>query len=155
MPAISVRTPVPGDVEAVARLSGDLGYPATAEEIAARLEVLGKDPTQCMRVVEGADGAVLGWAHAAHQVLLESGARCELLGLVTAPGARGTGAGRALVEAVEAWARSAGLPLVSLRCNIVRADAHAFYEHLGYRRAKTQHAFRKALIAEAGERPMA
>ena len=155
MSAISIRTPLPGHVEALARLSGDLGYPATAAEIAARLEALGDDPSQCLRVAVGPDGAVLGWAHAAHQVLLESGARCELLGLVTAPEARGTGAGRALVEAVEAWARSAGLPLVSLRCNVVRTAAHGFYEHLGYQRAKTQHAFRKALVAEAARRPVA
>jgi len=152
---IAIRTPVPGDAGDIARLSGALGYPATAAEIAARLESLADDPSQCVRLAEGPDGTVLGWAHAAHQVLLESGARCELLGLVTTPEARGTGVGRALVEAVETWARGAGLPLVSLRCNVVRTATHGFYEHLGYRRAKTQHAFRKALVAGAAERPMA
>jgi GNAT superfamily N-acetyltransferase len=155
MSTIRIRMPGPGDAEAVARLSGELGYPATAAEIAARVGAFAGDPSQCVRVAAGPDGAVLGWAHAARQVLLESGERCELLGLVTAAEARGSGVGRALVEAVERWARDEGLPLVSLRCNVVRTAAHGFYEHLGYRRAKTQHAFRKALVADAATRPMA
>jgi len=108
-----------------------------------------------VRVAAGADGTVLGWAHAARQILLESGPRCELLGLVAAAEARGAGVGRALVEAVETWAREAALPLVSLRCNVIRAEAHGFYEHLGYQRRKTQHAFRKPLTSEAATWPMA
>ncbi len=155
MRTITVRPPTLDDVAPIARLSDELGYPATPAEIAARLQVLVEDPAQCIRVAEGPDGTVLGWVHAARQVLLESGTRCELLGLVTAAVARGTGIGRALVEAVEAWARAEALPLVSLRCNVIRAEAHGFYEHLGYQRAKTQHAFRKALIPAASARPMA
>lgn len=155
MPRITIRPPTPPDAEAISRLSGELGYPATGKEIATRLDALVPDPTQCVRVAEIDGGTVVGWVHAAHQVVLESGPRCELLGLVTAPEARGTGLGRALVEAVEAWARSRALPLVSLRCNVVRADANGFYEHLGYRLAKTQHAYRRALVPEADRRPTA
>jgi len=155
MSTIAIRAPQPADAEAIARLSAELGYPATRGDITARLAILGADPMQCLRVAESVDGTVVGWVHAAHQVVLESGPRCELLGLVTAAEARGTGIGRALVEAVEAWARGRALPLVSLRCNIVRGATHGFYEHLGYRLAKTQHAFRKALVAEADRRAMA
>jgi GNAT superfamily N-acetyltransferase len=155
MPTITVRPPAPNDAAAIGELSDALGYPATTADIGARLQVLAEDPSQCIRVATRHDGTVLGWAHAARQVLLESGVRCELLGLVTAAGARGTGVGRALVEAVEAWARDHALPLVSLRCNVIRTEAHGFYEHLGYQRAKTQHAFRKALIPAASTWPMA
>jgi GNAT superfamily N-acetyltransferase len=155
MRTIAVRPPTLDDAAAIAKLSDDLGYPATSAEISARLEVLADDPAQCVRVAESHEGTVLGWAHAARQMLLESGHRCELLGLVTAPTARGSGVGRALVEAVEVWARAEALPLVSLRCNVIRAEAHGFYEHLGYQRTKTQHAFRKPLIPAASAWPMA
>jgi GNAT superfamily N-acetyltransferase len=155
MDHIVVRPPTTEDAEAIARLSGELGYPATTAEITARLRLLAGDSSQCIRVAERADGTVIGWAHASRQTLLESGARCELLGLVASRAARGVGVGRALVQAVETWAGDEDLPLVSLRCNVVRTEAHGFYEHLGYRRAKTQHAFRKALIPAASTWPMA
>jgi GNAT superfamily N-acetyltransferase len=155
MRAITVREATLDDAPTIARLSGELGYPANPADVAARIKALTDDPTQCVRVAVGADGAVMGWAHAAQQLLLESGARCELLGLVTAAEARGTGVGRALVESIETWARQARLPLVSLRCNVVRTAAHGFYEHLGYQKRKTQHAFRKPLVAEAETWPMA
>jgi hypothetical protein len=34
---------------------------------------------------------------------------------------------------------------ISVRSNVVRLEFHPFYEHLGYRRAKTQHVYRKPL----------
>ena len=113
------------------------------------------DTSQCVRVAERDDGSVVGWAHAAEQMVLESGLRCELLGLVVSQSGRGAGVGRALVGAVEEWAAGRSLPVVSLRCNEVRTDAHAFYARLGYEHAKTQRALRKRLDdAHAGE-PMA
>jgi hypothetical protein len=45
----------------------------------------------------------------------------------------------------EAWPARRGLKSVSLRSNIVRDEAHTFYERLGYERVKTQHAYRKHL----------
>jgi hypothetical protein len=37
------------------------------------------------------------------------------------------------------------LEVGSLRSNILRTDAHKFYEQLGYERVKTQHTYRKSL----------
>jgi hypothetical protein len=34
---------------------------------------------------------------------------------------------------------------ISVGSNVVRPESHPFYEHLGYQRAKTQHAYRKRL----------
>jgi len=50
-----------------------------------------------------------------------------------------------LVEAAEEWAVMRGLDVMSLRSNFLRVEAHAFYEHLGYKVVKTQNAFRKRL----------
>jgi len=55
--------------------------------------------------------------------------------------------GRRLVAAVEEWAADRGLEEVTVRSNVVRPEAHPFYERLGYRRAKNQHAYRKSLAA--------
>jgi GNAT superfamily N-acetyltransferase len=50
-----------------------------------------------------------------------------------------------LIQHTESWARQQGCKAVNLRTNVVRKDAHAFYESLGYNLAKTQHAYRKEL----------
>ncbi len=107
-----------------------------------------KDPSQCVRIAADEAGAVVGWAHAAEQLVLESGPRCELLGIVVDASARGAGAGRALVSAVETWAAGRQLPVIVLRCNVLRTEAHAFYGRLGFERAKTQTVLRKRLIRE-------
>jgi GNAT superfamily N-acetyltransferase len=142
---LTVRRATVADAERIARLSGALGYPATAEAIAGRLERLLPRAGEIVLVAATGGGVVAGWVHAAEQELLESGPRCEILGLVVDEEHRGRGAGRALVGAAEAWAGARGLPLMTVRSNVVRAESHPFYERLGYVRSKTQHAYRKHL----------
>jgi len=96
-------------------------------------------------VAEGASDQVVGWVHASEQELLESGRRCEIIGLVVDAVNRGQGVGRGLVSAVEEWARQRQIEEVGVRSNVVRTDSHPFYERLGYTRVKTQHAYRKRL----------
>ena len=56
-----------------------------------------------------------------------------LVDLVVLPGARGTGAGTALLEAVEAEARQRGVDAVDLMVAAPNASARAFYERHGFR----------------------
>ena len=56
---------------------------------------------------------------------------------------RGKGIGKALLEAAERIAIDNGAPYVGLASGFAREDAHAFYEHLGYKR--TSYWFRKNL----------
>lgn len=56
---------------------------------------------------------------------------------------RARGVGGALLEAAEALARERGCYRVQLTSNVVRTDAHRFYEAHGY--APTHHGFKKGL----------
>jgi GNAT superfamily N-acetyltransferase len=58
---------------------------------------------------------------------------------------RSNGAGAQLLEAAERWARRKRCVNMSVRSNIVRERAHAFYLRHGYEHYKTQKAFRKPL----------
>lgn len=143
--SLTIRRATLGDAPRLAELSGVLGYPAAAEELAERLARLLGRPEETILVAAGPDGRGVGWLHGAEQELLESGRRCEILGLVVDADCRGQGIGRRLVLAVEAWAAERGLELMTVRSNVVRTESHPFYERLGYVRTKTQHAYRKPL----------
>ena len=141
---LAIRPATPTDAAGIASLSGELGYPVAVETLADRLDRVLARVGDVVLVAE-AGGDVVGWIHGSEQEFLESGSRCELLGLVVDARQRGQGVGRRLVAAVEAWAARRGLELVSVRSNVARAESHPFYERLGYARVKTQHAYRKRL----------
>jgi len=145
MPEPTIRRAAGQDAPRLAELSSVLGYPAAAAELGVRLERLLASSQDIVLVAESATGETVGWLHGAEQELLESGRRCEILGLVIDPAHRGQGIGRCLVAAVEAWARARDLKQMTVRSNVVRTESHPFYERLGYARAKTQHAYRKRL----------
>ncbi len=147
--SVRVRPMAGGDAEAVAALAGQLGYPAGAAEVGRRIAALAPRAEAALFVAEGAGGEVLGWAAVESRLLLETGTFAELTGLVVDSGARGGGAGRALVAAAEAWARAGGQHVLRVRSNVVRRQARAFYERLGYAVIKSQNVFQRALD-EAG-----
>jgi GNAT superfamily N-acetyltransferase len=144
---VFIRRAIYADAARLAALSEVLGYPVTTDALAERLgRLLGRDE-ELVLVAEVIPGHVVGWLHGAEQELLESGRRCEILGLVVDVTHRGRGVGRRLVQAAEAWASTRGLDQMAVRSNVTRAESHPFYEGLGYVRAKTQHAYRKRLSA--------
>ena len=89
--------------------------------------------------------SVVGWVAAEERMLLESGKRAEIVGLVVATHVRRSGIGRALVREAESWASRRGLGVIGVRSNVVRAEAQPCYESLGSARTKTQHAYSKQL----------
>jgi GNAT superfamily N-acetyltransferase len=133
------------DAPAVADLTGTLGYPSTAAEIAGRFEAISRRRDGLIFVAEATGGPVVGWVHIRPARSLESDPFAEIAGLVVAEGARGQGIGRVLVGAAEGWAREHGYEIVRVRSSIARVGAHAFYEHLGYCHVKTQKNFRKMI----------
>lgn len=145
MAGVIVRRAMVADAARVAELSGVLGYPAEAAAIAERLARLVAREDEIVLVAMAPGDAAAGWVHAAEQELLESGRRCEIVGLVVDAAHRGRGVGRRLVAEVEAWAAARGLEVVTVRSNVARTESHPFYERLGYARTKTQHAYRKRL----------
>ena len=133
------------DIAAVADLTSQLGYPATESDIKRRYDFIKDRWDARLLVAQHPERQVVGWIHVQATYLLEADPRAEIWGLVISDTARGSGAGRALVEAAEDWAVRLGLGVMAVRSNIVRERAKGFYEHLGYAVYKTQNAFRKTL----------
>lgn len=133
------------DVSTVAGLCGQLGYPATVDQVADRWSLLASEAGQAVFVAVQA-GRVVGWLHVANRPLLEYDAGAEICGLVVDERNRGAGVGRALVSAAEEWAKESGLATIRVRSRIERDRAHKFYERDGYTRLKTQYVFEKPLV---------
>jgi len=133
------------DASRLAELTGQLGYPATTEQIRQRLRGIRPAARHAVFVAEAKDLGVVGWLHVSKQPLLESEVRAEVNGLVVAEGHRSLGAGARLLVAAEDWARKHGCKGMSVRSNVIRERAHQFYERNGYEHFKTQKSFRKSL----------
>ena len=133
------------DSASLAKLSGQLGYPATAEIISSRLDAAAQDSSSIVLVAELPSGEIAGFSQFVHQRLIEADPRAEVAPLVVNESLRGHGVGRLLLAHGEQWARERGCKFVNLRSNVIRAAAHSFYERLGYSHYKTQKAFRKDL----------
>lgn len=146
--SIRIRKARRGDAARIAQLSGELGYPASAEQIAARLRQLTPVTKHAVFVAaESPDtnAGLIGWVHVSTSHLLESDIRAEVNGLIVADGKRSAGAGAKLLQAAEEWARRRGCKGMNVRSNVIRERAHKFYEMHGYEHYKTQKAFRKLL----------
>ena len=125
---MQIRLAAADDLPGLAALLGELGYPASPEELSGRLERLDGD-----LFVAADEGEPLGLAalQVLH-VLQRDAPAARLTALVVREDARGRGVARALVEAVEAAAREAGCDHVHVTTANHRSDAHAAYRALGF-----------------------
>lgn len=142
---VTIRRAKPGDAARVAELSGQLGYPTPAMEMAKRLKRVLKDRDAACFVAETKERGVVGWVHVSMTPLIEVERRAEVNGLVVDETVRSQGAGWLLLDAGEKWAKKQGCTGMSVRSNVLRERAHGFYLRHGYEHYKTQKAFRKTL----------
>ena len=142
--ALTIRRARAADVPRIAELSGELGYPASVQEMRQRFGQIKPAARHAVFVAEF-EKTVVGWIHVSITLLLEVARRAEVNGLIVAERHRSLGAGAKLLDAAEAWARGKKCQGMSVRSNVIRDRAHAFYERQGYIHVKTQKAFRKEL----------
>ncbi len=133
------------DITQLTILAGQLGYPSTEEEVACRLAELIQQSNDAVWVAARPDSNVVGWIHIAVQRSLLHEPVLMVEGLVINQSYRGMGIGRRLLTYAEQWGEARGCEAVCVKSNAVRAEAHQFYEHLGYRNVKTQYVFYKSL----------
>jgi len=126
-----VRPATEADAASMSVLFAQFEHPTPAEPIPARLTRLLSHDGQAL--VASDDTGLLGIATT--QIvwsLVEDAPRALLTALVVRDDTRGRGVGRALVTAVEHWARERGAERVVVTTALRRAGAHAFYERLGF-----------------------
>ena len=113
MTALTIREANPADAAFIADLVSQLGYPAAADAIRARMGQLCRDG-QIVLVAELGDYLAGIAAMQIYPVLVQDALICRLAVLVVAERARRRGIGRALTLAVEKEARRLGCDRVVL-----------------------------------------
>jgi len=132
---LRIRHATADDVEALASLITQLGYPSDVRQTAQRLQRL---PPGCAIVLVAVDeGMALGWIHVSMQASFLLDDTAEIMGLIVDQGHRGQGIGRALLSAAELWAVQNRCSTLLVRTNIVRQRAHGFYFQNGFQHTKT------------------
>jgi ribosomal protein S18 acetylase RimI-like enzyme len=130
--AVAIRETTPRDADSVAGLLGELDYPTSPGQAAERLERIAADPSTWVVVAEvESELAGLGALHVQNLVERDEPG-CEVAGLVVSRRFRRRGIGELLMQALEDEARRRGGKFIVLNTAHRRADAHAFYEALGY-----------------------
>jgi GNAT superfamily N-acetyltransferase len=129
---VSVRDAEERDAPAIASLCAQLGYPTPGEAVMPRIDRL-REGGQARVVVAVIDEAPIGLAtiHLRHMINHDAPIG-QLTLLVVDERVRGQGVGRILVAESEAWARARGCKRFVVTTALRRADAHAFYEKLGF-----------------------
>jgi GNAT superfamily N-acetyltransferase len=135
---MSIRPASADDAPALASLLGELGYPSEAAQVRARIaRVLGASGDKATdSVFVAADPrapGVLGMLALHLFSALHDDAPVALItALVVAERGRGLGVGRRLVDRAIETAREWGCARLMVTTHVRRADAHAFYEHIGF-----------------------
>ncbi len=150
---ILIRPAAIGDAGAMQVLNRDgLGYDYPIEKTKERLKTVLGNPEYKVFIAE-ADGRVIGYIHGADYHCTYTDPLKNILALVVEERYRGQGAGKALITAIEQWARECGAAGVRLVSGYNRTGAHRFYETCGYHMRKEQKNFIKLFnTTEAGEK---
>lgn len=145
---INIRPAIPDDAEAIARLSGELGYPTTAAAARRRLFDIKTAENHSVMVAEDEPGSVVGWIHVFRAPRLGGEPFAELGGLVVTEALRGHGIGSQLVAEAERWAADREIATLRIRTRTTRSDTRSFYEDLGFVLTKTQVVFERQLLED-------
>ncbi len=128
----------------VARLSDQLGYPVSLDEISHRWKRLSSNERHALFVCEETDN-LIGWIHLECVEDFIEEDKVEIKAIVVDESARGKGAGRALMNAAEKWAKTYHLHTIYLNCNTIRTRTHKFYQREGFTNYKTSLFFEKKI----------
>jgi GNAT superfamily N-acetyltransferase len=129
---VEIRAAGPADASDVADLLAQLGYPATPEQVIARLARMSEEPGQHALVAD-VDRRVVGLATVIVRHVINADAPfARVASIVVDERYRSRGIGHSLIEAAEAIARDAGCNMIEVTSGEHRTRAHEFYRRLGF-----------------------
>lgn len=139
---IIIRPVKPEDYKGIYELNVDLGYPYEASRVKQRIVYVLHNTSDIVLAAE-LDGEIAGYIHGSPYEVLYNDSLINVLGLVVKEKARRLGIGKRLMEEMESYAKVNGFSGIRLSSGESRADAHRFYESIGYVNRKNHKNFVK------------
>lgn len=140
-----IRTASVSDADAICQLNRTaMGYDYPITDTAKKLDAVLNNPRNKIFVAV-ADNLVVGYIHANMYDVLYDPTMTNIMGLAVSVEYRRSGIGKALICAVEEWAKSNGSYAIRLNSGGSRKEAHCFYRHCGFSNEKEQLRFLKEL----------
>ena len=131
---VTIRPAVLADAREIAECLAELGYGTTASLVTGKLAALSASGDDAVFVaVDAQTGTILG-VISVHVLSLfhTAGSLGRITALAVRSQAQGRKAGRALVEAAEAFSWESGCIRIEVTSGDHRPQAHAFYRAVGY-----------------------
>lgn len=138
-----IREATRKDAEAIADLNRTaMGYDYPTVETEKKLQaVLSSGKDKVFVAVRG--NTVIGYIHANDYDLLYFPTMKNIMGIAVDSACRKCGVGKALLSAVETWAKETGTAGIRLVSGAGRKEAHAFYRSCGFSGGREQINFKK------------
>ncbi len=130
------------DIPRLPHLMQTLGYSLDEESLRGNLLAIKQKGGEVF--IAAVNGEVVGCVAAIIDVRLAGGVTGEIVSLVVLPEFRGRGIGKKLAAQAEQFLGNQ-VKVMRVRANIIRSEAHGFYQSLGYRESKSQKIFIKNL----------
>lgn len=131
------------DADAIYELdTKEMGYDYPRDKTEEKLKRLLKSDKDKIFVAV-IDNTVVGYVHANDYDVIYAPHMKNIMGIAVLSSFKQKGIGRALLSAVEDWAKKDGAYGVRLVSGAARTGAHAFYRHCGYGGDKQQINFKK------------
>jgi N-acetylglutamate synthase-like GNAT family acetyltransferase len=139
---ITVRSARKEDCSGITELTNQLGYPSTLEKICEIMDlVLVHNDHQVYIAIK--DDTLVGYIHLIQSMRIGSSPFIEIAAFIIDESARSIGVGSSLINETERWASGLGLKDIRIRSNIIRQEAHKFFQNRGFQNIKTQEVFAK------------
>ncbi len=139
-----IRQALISDASAIHKLSHQLGYTPSIEEVQAHLSQMIVHPDYEVLVIE-IEKETLGWMTLYKRLRIEDVSFLQVAAIVTDERFRRLGLGKRLMSFAESRAKELHLPFVGLHSSFRRKETHQFYERIGYTKAKESYFFKKDL----------
>jgi GNAT superfamily N-acetyltransferase len=131
---VMIRDANVNDIEELAILMNELGYPTSVDEMEARFKNIVIHP-EYRTLLAVVNHEIVGMAGLTKGLYYEkNGIYVRILAFVVKQSSRKLGIGKLLIKAVEQWAQEQGISIILINSGNrdERLAAHAFYQKMGY-----------------------
>ncbi len=128
---ITVRPAQKEDCSEITHLTNQLGYPSTLEKICEIMDLVLAHNDHQVFIAEN-ENTIVGYIHLIQSMRIDSNPFVEIAAFIIDESSRSIGVGSSLIRESERWTSGLGIKDIRIRSNIIRQEAHNFFQKRGY-----------------------